>query len=273
MKRIHPLLRIIFLLGGFLSLTAGIQLFVLAEHTEIYFAWTIQSPLTAATLGGFFFGTMAFGFLAVREKVWANVRGAVLGLFVLLFLTMVATFLHLDKFHLGSQHPFTILSTWLWLCVYTFLPFVVLAALILQGRIQGSDPEPVSTLPVWVRVLVFLHGISGFVIAMLLFLFPQTIISAWPWSLTPLTSRALAAWLMAFSIVDLQMFRDNDWSRTKIVSFEYMVAVLFAMIALARYSNEVNWHSAGVVGYLFYLIVMLGIGVTGYLKTRRIKDF
>lgn len=268
MKLIHPLLRTIFLLGGFLSLASGIQLFILAEHTETYFAWTIQSPLTAATLGSFFFGTMTFGFLATRETVWANVRGAVLGLFVLLSLTLIATFIHLDKFHLGSQQPFTILSTWLWLSIYTLLPVVVLVGLILQGRLQGPDPQPVSRLPSWIRTLVVAHGISGFVIGPLLFLFPQLIIPVWPWSLTPLTSRALASWLISFSIVDLQMFRDNDWNRTKIISIEYVVSVLFAMIALARYSNEVNLQSAGIVGYLLYLTVMLVIGLTGYLKTR-----
>lgn len=64
------------------------------------------------------------------------------------------------------------------------------------------------------------------------------------------------------------MFRDNDWNRTKIISIEYVVSVLFAMIALARYSNEVNWQSAGIIGYLLYLTVMLVIGLTGYLKTR-----
>lgn len=272
MKQIHPLLRTIFLLGGFLSLTAGIQLFVLAEYTETYFAWTIQSPLTAATLGSFFFGTMVFGFLAARERVWANVRGAVLGLFALLFFTMVATFLHLDRFHLGSQHPFTSLATWFWLFTYTLLPIVVLVGLILQGRMQGSDPDLISRLPSWIRALVILHGISGFVIGILLFLFPQTVLSIWPWSLTPLTSRALAAWLISFSIVDLQMVRDYDWSRTKIISFEYVVSVLFAMIALARYSNEVNGQGAGIVGYLLYLIVMLVIGMIGYLKTRREKE-
>lgn len=77
---VHPLLRTVFVLGGFLSLMAGIQLFVLAEQTELYFAWTIQSPLTAAIIGSFFFGTMTFGFLAWREPIWENVRGVYLAI-------------------------------------------------------------------------------------------------------------------------------------------------------------------------------------------------
>lgn len=74
-KQIHPWFRNSFHLGSFLSLVAGIQLFIFSEQTDIYFAWTIQSSLTAATLGGFYFGTMTFGFLSARETNWARVRG------------------------------------------------------------------------------------------------------------------------------------------------------------------------------------------------------
>jgi hypothetical protein len=31
---------------------AGVQLFILTENTDRYFAWTIDPPLTAAALGG-----------------------------------------------------------------------------------------------------------------------------------------------------------------------------------------------------------------------------
>jgi hypothetical protein len=37
--------------GAFLVLFAGIQLYFLTEHTERWFSWTIDVPLTAAFLG------------------------------------------------------------------------------------------------------------------------------------------------------------------------------------------------------------------------------
>ena len=75
MKHTHPAFRIIFHLGSLLSLLAGIQLFLLSDKTDLYFSWTIQSTLTAATIGAFYFGTMTFSFFAARESVWANVCG------------------------------------------------------------------------------------------------------------------------------------------------------------------------------------------------------
>ena len=61
MKAVHPWVRNVFLTGCLLSLIAGVQLFVFSTRTELYFAWTIQSALTAATLGAFYFGAMTFG--------------------------------------------------------------------------------------------------------------------------------------------------------------------------------------------------------------------
>jgi hypothetical protein len=51
---IRPLARdaqLILACGSFMAMIAGIQLFVGTEHTDDYFAWTIQPPLTAAFLG------------------------------------------------------------------------------------------------------------------------------------------------------------------------------------------------------------------------------
>jgi hypothetical protein len=78
-KHTHPAFRITFCLGSLLSLLAGIQLFLLSDKTDLYFSWTIQSTLTAATFGAFYFGTLTFGFFAARRSVWAIVRGPAYG--------------------------------------------------------------------------------------------------------------------------------------------------------------------------------------------------
>lgn len=77
MKETHPLLRLMFYVGSFLSLIAGFQLFVLYKSTDVNFAWTIQSNLTAVTLGAFYWATMVVGILSAREKVWVTARAAV----------------------------------------------------------------------------------------------------------------------------------------------------------------------------------------------------
>ena len=265
MNQIHPIFRVIFLAGGFLSLVAGIQLFLLAGQTEIYFAWTIQSPLMAAIMGGFFFGTMTFGFLATREHAWENVRGGVAGLFVLLCVKLAATFLHLDKFHLASEHPLTLFVTWMWLATYTLLPIAVWIGFFRQRGMQAMGPER-GGLPAWMRLILLLHGLAGLITGVVLFLSPQALIPHWAWALTPLTARALAAWFLSFAVVDWFILRDNDPRRMGIIRIEYAVSVVFVLIALVRFGDELNWHSPGAPAFLAYLAGMLILGVAGSLK-------
>lgn len=269
MKQIQPGLRRLFYMGGLLSLIAGIQLFVLSEQTETYFAWTIQSPLTAATFGGFYFGTMVFGFLSGRETIWAHVRGPALGLLAFLSTSLIATFLHLDKFHLTSQNWLSLAVAWAWILTYIIVPPMLVVTLILQARIKGNDPQHVSNMPAWMRVLLLIHGFAGLPFAFLLFFTPQIITPVWPWLLTPLTARAFSAWLIAFSIVDFQTAWENDWQHVKIVTSGYIIFGLLALLAIARYTDEVVWLSVGNIGYLAYLLIMVVIGVYGRFQTNR----
>src|SRR4051794_37339960 len=79
----------------------GIPLFLLSEQTDRYFAWTISLPLTAAFLGAGSGSSFFIEFVASRERSWATSRVAVPAVFVFTVLTLVATLIHLDLFHLG----------------------------------------------------------------------------------------------------------------------------------------------------------------------------
>jgi hypothetical protein len=265
-KQIHTWFRNSFRLGSLLSLVAGIQLFVFSEQTDTYFAWTIQSSLTAATLGGFYFGTMIFGYLAARETDWARVRGPAVGLLVFMFVTLAATLLHLDKFHLASQNWLTRNATLSWLAIYVLFPIELIAAVWLQRRMPGADPERTASLPAWFRLVLTVHGIAGIVIALGLFFAPQSLISFWPWALTPLTARALSAWFFSFGALNLQSVRENDWSRVRVMSISYTVSGFFALAALLRYASQADLVSIDGVGYLIHLLVLLGMGVYGSLQ-------
>jgi hypothetical protein len=263
-KQIHPWFRNAFHAGSFLSLMAGIQLFVLSEKTDIYFAWTIQSSLTAATLGGFYFGSMTFGYLSARESTWSNVRGPAVGLFLFLVGTLAATVLQLDKFHLASENPLTRFVTWVWLAIYILLPLVLTASFFLQSRLSGNDPERTSILPIWFRWLLFLHGVIGVLLSFVLFFLPDTMLPIWAWALTPLTARALSAWFISFGIVDLISLWENDWRRLKVTSISYTITSTFGLLSLMRYAGQADLGGVAGIGYGLYLLIMLGMGLYGW---------
>lgn len=266
---IHPWFRNAFLSGFLLSLMAAIQLFVLGEHTESYFAWTIQSALTASTLGGFYFGSMTFGYLSARETVWANVRGPAVGLFFFVTVSMAATLLHLDKFHFASASLLPRLAAWIWLAIYLLIPAGLAASFFMQTKVRGADPQPSASLPTGYRLLLLVHSAAGILSALALFFTPQFILPFWPWTLTPLTARALSAWLFSFGILNAVSLREDDWPRLRIMSTAYVVSAAFALLALLRYHREADLTSIGGAFYLLYLGIMLASGAYGWHRSTR----
>ena len=66
---IRPLsvgMRWMLLLASGLVFVVGIQLFLLSEQTERYFAWTINPPMTAAFLGGAYWSSFLLELMAAR---------------------------------------------------------------------------------------------------------------------------------------------------------------------------------------------------------------
>src|SRR5205085_225280 len=61
-------MRRMLLVASILVFIVGIQLFILSEQTDRFFAWTIQNPLTAAFLGGAYWASFAMEFLAAPRQ-------------------------------------------------------------------------------------------------------------------------------------------------------------------------------------------------------------
>src|SRR5438477_11787365 len=97
---------------------AGLQLSFLTEQTDTYFAWTIAPPLTAAFLGAAYWASCMLELLCARERTWARARLAVPAVLVFTTLMLVATLLHLDRFHLASPLPVARGVTWAWLAIF-----------------------------------------------------------------------------------------------------------------------------------------------------------
>jgi hypothetical protein len=120
--------------ASILVFLAGFQLFILTEHTDLYFAWTIHPPLTAGFLGAGYFSSFLLEFLASRESEWCKGRIAVPAVFIFTTLTLVATLLHADRFHFGSPILFARFAAWFWLVIYSVVPPAMLLIGVRQLR-------------------------------------------------------------------------------------------------------------------------------------------
>ena len=117
-----------------LVLIAGVQLYVFAERTDHLFAWTITPPLTAAFLGASYWASLPLLYLSSLRTRWADARLAVYGVLVFTSLTIVATVLHLDRFHLAALASAARVAAWSWLVVYAVVPAALLLLLVSSRR-------------------------------------------------------------------------------------------------------------------------------------------
>jgi hypothetical protein len=254
-------MRALLWVAGALVVLAGVQLFVFSERTATHFAWTIQPPLTAAFLGAAYWAAAAFEWSAARARSWAEARIAVPAVFVFTVLTLLATLLHLDKFHFGSSFGFaTQFVTWAWVFIYTVVPVLMVVVWHRQQRAPGADPPRTHPFPWWLRALVGTQALLLLAVGVGLFAAPATTADWWPWSLTPLTARAIGAWSISLGVAAGHALWEHDAVRVRPAAYAYLAFAALETVALLRFADDGDWASvAGVV----YLVLLVSSAITG----------
>jgi hypothetical protein len=256
-----PGMRYLLFVAAVLVLLAGFQLFVFTERTDTFFAWTIVNPLAAAFLGASYWASFSIEALAGKQTVWANARIAVPAVLVFTLLTLAATLIHLNKFHLGGQFPAgTRFVTVAWIVIYALVPLLMLIVLVVQARTPGSDPPRTAALPGWAYLIVALQAIVLLGVGIALFAAPVAAAPVWPWALTPLVARATAAWLISLGVAAVHALLERDARRLRPAAVGYVVLVVLQVITLGRYPDQFAWGSASGIIYLIVLATMLLIG-------------
>jgi hypothetical protein len=261
------------LLGVFVVLTALAtnQLYVLSEHTDAWFAWTIRPPLTAAFLGGGYGAGFLMVILALRTHAWAHARVPVITVLVFSTLTLVATLLHRDRFHFEATGTIARFAAWFWLAVYLLVPVALTLIAVRQQRMPGDDPERRQPLPIWLAAVLTGQGAIMLVVGVVLFVSPARAATLWPWPLTPLTARVVAAWLIAFGIASVLALVERDLERLEISAVAYLLFGLLQLLALARYPDTVRWGSAAATAYLVLLLTVVPTGAFGLWTSVRAR--
>ena len=255
-------MRVLLMIAGGLVFLAGLQLFVFPERTDEFFAWTIDVPLTAAFLGAGYWASVAFEWFAARERLWANARIAVPSVFVFTSLTLVATLLHLDLFHLDSNLDLmTRAVTWAWIAIYASVPVFMVVLFARQMRMPGNDPARIRVLPRTIALVLIIHAILLPAIGAYLFVAPDRAASLWPWALTPLTGRAVGAWVLSLGVAAAHALWENDLRRVRVAAAGYTAIGVLQGAALARFPDAVEWSEPQTLVYLGVLASMVVVGV------------
>jgi hypothetical protein len=262
-RRPLPATRAVLAIFAVLSTLAVIALFVFSDRTDEWFAWTIKPPLTAAFFGACFGSTLVVEILSLRERAWAPVRPQALAIVVFATLTLVATLLSLEKFHLTADNAATVQAqgaAWFWLVVYVVVPVALAVLMVLQERGPGSDPQGRHPVPPPLRAALAVESLVLLAVGVALFAMPSTATALWPWPLSPLTSQATGAWLIAFGLVAGIAALAGDLDRQRTGAIAYTVLGVLVLIATVRFRGTVAWDRPSA---WIYLAMAIGIALTG----------
>jgi hypothetical protein len=89
--------------------------------------------------------------------------------------------------------------------------------------------------------------------------------SLWPWPLTPLTGRAVGAWLLGTGFIAAHVAIENARERVDIAQLSYAAFGVLQLVAVARYWDTPEWSVLGEVAYLGFLATITAVGLYGWL--------
>lgn len=244
------------------GVAAVLAIGVSPENSATNFAWPIRPAVMAAVLGAFYITTAPLFLLPLFARKWEMIRVMILPAALFCAVQLVATFLHWEKFTVDSR-PFTV-----WFASYVLPPPILVAAYIWQQRHTSARTAVDSgeTFPSWLRSLCLASGGALALTGASCFIFPALLVPRFAWTLTPLTTRSLSAWLILVGTLLLCMARENDRTRCRLASLMLIFALPALVMQMLRFRTEVNashpalWVGLGLFAVAFFCGLCLARG-------------
>jgi hypothetical protein len=214
-------------------LVAFVLLYGFPAHTGRLFAWPILGTMTPMVLASAYLGGFWFFISVPRQHRWAAIK---LGFpAVTLFATLlgVATVVHWDRF--THDH----VAFWLWAGLYFTAPALVLAAWLLNRRVEAPPQPDEQRIGDVARWAVGLVGLGALVTGILMFLASPVMIGVWPWALTPLTCRVVGA-IFCLGGAGVGVVGDPRWLTVRLMLQVEVLMITLMGIGAVRARSELR---------------------------------
>jgi len=231
---------------------AFIILYFLNGHTEKLFAWEIKSPMTSMMLGSAYAGGIYYFTGVILTRQWHRIKVGFIPVTIFASILNVTTILHWDKFNHGTLPFFA------WVSLYFTTPFIIFGLWLSNRRQDTNQPDTgEAIIPPIIRFIIGAIGVTTLAIAIFLFLNPSLMIQLWPWTLTPLTSRVMAAMFSLPGMVGLGMAMDSRWSSAQVILQSQGFSIFLILVAVLRDQSAFNWSTPGIWLFTIGLAGML----------------
>jgi hypothetical protein len=246
----------------------AISLYVFPDETGRLFSWTLVPPLSAMFMGAGFAAGVVLTVLSYRRQPWVVTRTATLTIFVFTLVMTIATFLHVDKMHLDSDIATARFAAWVWMVVYTLVTPVLLVVIVRQVRQPGIDPPRTDPFPRALRAALAVQGVALGAAGIGLVGWPVAMDAVWPWPITALSGRALAAWVLAIAFAGLWVTYENDVRRTRPAAITFVVLGALWLGAALRDGASMRWDRPSAWLYVVAAVAAVLSGAWGWRLAR-----
>jgi hypothetical protein len=188
---------------------------------------------------------------------------------VFTILTLVATLLHLDRFHFGSDILVAKYAAYFWMGVYLLVPPAMIAMLVVQERRPTPSPDPLP-MPSALAATLLVQGLLLLGVGAALFGVPAAATALWPWPLTPLTARVVAAWLLAFGLCAILAWHSRDLARLDVAAWAYGLLAVLEVVVIIRFTGTVQWSTPAIWVYLAMAASILASSAYALVRLGRI---
>lgn len=242
---------------------AFVILFLFPGQTRTLWGWTIRSRMSCMFMGGGYLAGALFFARASRAKEWHRLGPGIIATTAFAGALGVATFLHWPEFNHGH------VSFWAWTLLYITTP-LLLPVLYVKNRqfdpgTRGPEDVPI---PAWIRTTMTVLGAGQLLFAVILYLRPSLFLADWPWALTTISARSLAAFAAFPAITYLAFAFEHRWSALR-WPFETAIAgVALIAVGAARSSGDFKGGAQSLL-WRAGLIVALAFQITVWLTMRR----
>lgn len=241
---------------------AFLVLYGLPGRTTELFAWTIRPEMTPIVMGAGYGAGVYFFYRVSTIDEWHRVAPVFLGIATFTWLMAIATVFHWENFNHG-HHTF-----FLWVVLYAVTPVLIPGIWALNRRTDAGEPAVGEIrLPRVVRLLGGGIGVVVTVCAVVLFVAPEIMIGAWPWTVSPLTARILAGWFALFGVVNGVVVLDSRWSAARILVQSQLLGFTLVLIGVVRVwenfdpLNSLTWGVVGGMAMYLGAILVLYLGM------------
>ena len=255
--------KIYFAAVGLLAFWVGIWGYFIPNQVDKAIPWLVP-PLHARFLGAIYLSATVFTIGGILSQHYGEVRVMIRVILIWTGMLFIVSLFYLNEFDYSRT------QVWFWFGAYLIYPLIALWLMWKDRHFREKIPG--AALPIWVRSYLAIQGLVVTILASFLLLFPEFMVTVWPWKITRLLAQIYSAPFLAYGLSSLMLSRQQTWAEIRVIvtaTFIFAFGVLLASFIHRQLFSLINVSTLIWFGGFLVATIVLG-GLTMHtLRERR----